>query len=404
VSVRAYTCASCGAPIDPGAQRCPYCKQVLIHQCHAEMQQAPPGPPQQARASAGAVVFQRVVEPVEGAFSLAVPQGWITEGGIQRTDLTRQMIDAQSIEAKLDFAVKRDGAGTVMIRWCPEIKYCDLRSSPAGMMGLFPTGSNYQGMTVSPVLDARQFLINVVFPWAHPRASDAQVVAEERQPLLVERYKQRTAALTASAGVPTESFQYDAAVMTFRFSEDGQPYEEKAQTVIENMGLLAGGMWSNKDTLLIRAPVGELPSWEPILRHIQESVQLDPRWLAREIASQEVLSRSFRSAQQASIARDRRMLEIQREIQAIDREIAQHRVETNAEIMNDNYLTLMELEEYVNPYTKEPEVGSNQWHHRWVSEDGAEFYTDLEEDDPNISGLLNRTDWKRTPIRPRRPL
>jgi hypothetical protein len=71
--------------------------------------------------------------------------------------------------------------------------------------------------------------------------------------------------------------------------------------------------------------------------------------------------------------------------------------------MNDNYLTLMELEEYVNPYTNEPEIGSNQWHYRWVTEDGEEFYTDSEEHDPNIASVLNRTDWRRTAIRPRLP-
>jgi DNA-directed RNA polymerase subunit RPC12/RpoP len=401
VNVRAYACASCGAPVDPRADRCPYCQQVLIHEGRVQPPQNQADPTEAAYTSVRGIVFSRVMEPVEGAFSLAVPKGWSTEGGIQRADLTHQVIDAQSIEAKLDFSVKQDTAGSVMIRWCPEMKYCDLRSSPAGMMGFFPPGSNYQGMTVSPVLPAREFLVNVVFPWAHPQACDVRLVAEECQPLLVNRYRERTAALTA---VPTEHFQYDAAVMTFRYTEDGQPFEEKAQTIIENMGLMAGGMWSNKDTLLIRAPVGELATWEPILRHIQESVQIDPRWLAREIVNQEFLSRSFRSAQQASIARDRRMLEIQQEIQAIDRQITEHRMETNAEIMNDNYLTLMDLEEYVNPYTNEPEVGSNQWHHRWVTEDGTEFYTDLEQDDPNIAGLLNRTDWRRTPVRPRRPL
>ena len=40
----------------------------------------------------------------------------------------------------------------------------------------------------------------------------------------------------------------------------------------------------------------------------------------------------------------------------------------------------------------------------WVTEDGAEFYTDDEYADANMTSLLNRTDWKRTPIRPRRPL
>jgi hypothetical protein len=82
-----------------------------------------------------------------------------------------QVIDAQSIEAKLDFTVKRDGIGSVLIRWCPEMKYCDLSTSPAGMMGMFPPGSNYQGMLVYPVMSAQEFLIQVVFPWAHPEAS-----------------------------------------------------------------------------------------------------------------------------------------------------------------------------------------------------------------------------------------
>ena len=399
--VRAYVCPSCGAPIERRCERCPYCQQFLVHAAPDGARRPGPEPQAQVSRRAGpeSIVFERIVEPMEGAFSLAVPRGWSTEGGIQRADLTHQMIDAQSIEAKLDFSVKEGPAGTVMIRWCPEIKYCDVRSSPAGVMGFFPPGSSYQGMTVSPLLPARDFLINVVFPWAHPQATGGEITAHDRQSLLVQRYKDRAAAL----GVQTGSFQYDAATVTFRYAEEGRAYEEKAQVVIENMGVMAGGMWSNKDTLFIRAPVGELAAWEPILRHIQESVQIDPHWLAREIVNQEFLSRSFRTAQQASIARDRRMLEIQQEIQAVDREITQHRMETNAEIMNDDYLTLMELEEYVNPYTNEPEVGSNQWHHRWVTEDGAEFYTDVGEDDPNISGLLNRTDWRRTPVRPRRP-
>jgi hypothetical protein len=38
-----------------------------------------------------------------------------------------------------------------------------------------------------------------------------------------------------------------------------------------------------------------------------------------------------------------------------------------------------------------------------VTEDGQEFYTDIETDDPNISSALNRSDWKRTKIRPRFP-
>ena len=63
----------------------------------------------------------------------------------------------------------------------------------------------------------------------------------------------------------------------------------------------------------------------------------------------------------------------------------------------------MDQEEYINPFTNEPETGSNQWQHRWVTDAGEEYYTDTEDDDPNITGVFNRSDWQRTYVRPRLP-
>jgi len=71
-----------------------------------------------------------------------------------------------------------------------------------------------------------------------------------------------------------------------------------------------------------------------------------------------------------------------------------------AEIHNDTFLTLTDQEEYINPYTNEVDVGSNQWKHRWVTEGGDVFYTDDENSDPNRVSTLNRTDWKETKVRP----
>jgi len=76
---------------------------------------------------------------------------------------------------------------------------------------------------------------------------------------------------------------------------------------------------------------------------------------------------------------------------------------TNAEIHNDMFLTLMDREEYVNPYTHEVEVGSNQWKYRWVNESEEVIYTDSEEYDPNTDVELNRSDYKRTTIMKRGP-
>ena len=67
------------------------------------------------------------------------------------------------------------------------------------------------------------------------------------------------------------------------------------------------------------------------------------------------------------------------------------------------FLTLTEQEEYVNPYTNEIEVGTNQWQHRWVNESGDVIYTDNESYDPNVDINLNRSDFKRSKIRKRFP-
>lgn len=57
-------------------------------------------------------VFQRIAEPKEQAFTLLVPKGWQSAGGIFRVDPTAQGGPSQSIAAKLDFAVKKDRAGS----------------------------------------------------------------------------------------------------------------------------------------------------------------------------------------------------------------------------------------------------------------------------------------------------
>jgi hypothetical protein len=195
--VRIVACPACGAPLAPGTARCAYCARYLKQA--AGPGQATPATAKTAAAvphassppGAGGRLFRRQTEPNEGAFSLSVPDGWLVEGGIVRADLMRQAVDAQSIAAKVDFAVKRDAAGSVQIRWCPEMRYCDLRVTPAGAMGLFPPGSVYQGMLVSPVVPAADFMVHTLFPWAHPRAGQVRVLARESLPPLAEAYRRR---------------------------------------------------------------------------------------------------------------------------------------------------------------------------------------------------------------------
>ena len=61
---------------------------------------------------------------------------------------------------------------------------------------------------------------------------------------------------------------------------------------------------------------------------------------------------------------------------------------------------IMGTEEYVNPITKQTEVGSNQWNNRWVNQNGEAIYTDDPNYDPARHGL---TGFERSPVRKRFP-
>ena len=330
------------------------------------------------------MVFNRVAEPKEKAFTLLIPKGWQIEGGIMRINPLTQRGAAQSIAAKVDFAVKKDRQGSVMIRWLPDMLYFDASMSPAGQMGLFPPASNYNGMTVYPLMSSGQFISQIVFPFAHPQASSVQIIEQKRLPKLAQKFQQRVHAF-----MPQMTFSYDAGMMTVTYIEGGVRYKEKIVTVIENWGQLGAGMWGNKETFLIRTPVKDFSDWESIFSIIQNSVQLNQQWIIGEL--------------QGQVRRGQIMIETQREMQRIGREITEHRRLTNAEIHNDMFLTLTDQEEYVNPYTNQVEVGSNQWKHRWINESGDVIYTDDEGYNPNVDINLNRSDFKRTPVRKRFP-
>ncbi len=385
-------CPACGAQVElaRGADRmrCVHCGvEFLLNR----------GKDAPNTTGLGQMLFHRRSEPREGAFTLQVPDGWLLEGGIFRANLMQTMVNAQVIEAKLDFAVKRDAAGSVLLRWCPEMKYIDPRMNPAAMLGGM-MGGNYGGMIVSPLPTPVDFLVRVVFPWAHPQASQVQVLHQQALPLLVDSFRQRMAAL----GFPA-MFEYQGGMVVFAYTEGGVQYREHAYTVIENMGWAAGGMWANKDTFLERAPLAEFERWQPVMAHIRDSGHLNPQWLAQEMRSQGILANAYQDAVRQQNRRDRQMLDLQHSLQDADREIVEHRQRTNAEINNDQYLTLMNLEEYMNPYSGDPEYGSNQWNYRWVTAGGEEYYSDNSYEDPNVLGVNNRSDWKLTPIRPRFP-
>ena len=338
--------------------------------------------PAQTKKRLGTVAFDRRPEPNERAFTLLVPQGWRIGGGIVRVNPLTTGAVTQAVAAKCDMVIKKDDPETVGVHFLPTLMYADLTGMPAE--GAFPPGSNYSGCPVVRRMSAEDFLAQGLFPRLRPAAQDVRVTERKKLPEMAAAYKRRIAELPMLGGM----FEFDVALVTIEYTEGSTHYCERLFTVLKYYPQI---LWDNNDTLSFRAPLDQFEMWEPLARIIIYSVQFNSTWVQQEIRGQ---------AERAGI-----ILRTQQEIARIEQEIVAHRQKTNAEINNDMYLTLTGQEEYVNPYTNEVERDSGDWKYRWVTEGGQILFTDNEDYNPNIDPdrPFNRSDFKRSQVRPRFP-
>jgi hypothetical protein len=327
---------------------------------------------QPAKPSNKLVRFHRVSEPREGAFTMLVPDGWSVQGGVYRVDPSRAGGAGNSVAAKVDFIVIRDAAGTAMTHRLPDRLYKDMRSSPAA--GMFPPGSNYNGMVVSPPMDAMSFLLNVVLRQGRPQARNVQVMAKVPLPGVARSHNQ----IDRSMGL-TPDFQNDTALVLVAYDEGRTQYEEVLYTDIQVWGM-GVGMWGNKDTYMARAPASEFAGLCPVFKLMNDSTKLNSQWIIRELQSQS--------------ARGKIIADVQQHNQQIDAEIVRHRQATNAEINNQMQLLLADKTTEINPHTGKRDIvpiynGQGAQAHVFFGNDGtAVLATDPNwdpEKDPNYA-------------------
>jgi len=339
-----------------------------------------PAMAQQRPRSAG-IAFARRAEPNERAFTILVPAGWILRGGIFRVNAARAGGPLNALEAKCDLRFMSDQRGTVAFHILPDIVYAHLGIGG----GFFGPGSNYQGAVVRQIQRADQHL-GALIRAQHPQASGISVLETRRLPGEIEamqRGQAYTNELLRRIGGEQMTFRYDAAGATVEYTEGGVRYREVLLTGIVDMR--AALTWKNTRTLTFRAPAAEWDRWRPVLDIMRSSLRFDPAWVLRESEGQR---------QRADFA-----VSVLREMNRVDQEIAARTRHNNAEIMNDNYLVLTGQEEYVNPFTREVEVDTDQFRYRWTSPSGDRYYTNQDGEDPNR--FMQRSDYRLTPVRRR---
>lgn len=325
------------------------------------------------------MAFRRVSEPREQAFTILVPKGWSTSGGIFRVNAAQAGGPLNAIEAKCDITFKSDARGTVQFRRLPNIVFAVVRGPAAPM---FPTGSNYGGAEVRPLMTAKAALLRL-FRELHPKATNVEVVDARRIEKMTEAYYQAAKAINAQLAQVGIRIDFDTAGMLVDYDEDGMRYRELLYTCITDRK----DTWHNSDTITFRAPVKSFERWKAVFDIMRYSVRLNRRWVVREAGGQE--------------ARAGAVIRVHKEVQRLSRQIARSTGKSRDEVMNESYLMLTGQEEFVDPETKEVELDTSAYRYRWKTPGGDVFYSNDEDADPNVMKVLNRNDYRRTELRKR---
>lgn len=349
-------------------------------QAASQRNQAVKAPPAGTKSSH--VLLKRVWEPNEKAFTVLVPKGWITAGGIFNVNTSQTNGPGNSITPKCDFAVKSDNQGSVMIRWVPTWNYADLTYSPSGF-GLFRPGSYYQGMPVRRIVNTEQFLMELL-KTERPRAANFKIIAKDPMNEVTRAFNRQAEGVNASLRkIGIAPIRIESLAVTVEYTEGSRRYRESLMTTIADNR--AGALqWSNENTIMFRAPASQFESCKPVLDMIQSSRQANPRWLALVAKN---------AGQRAKSA-----LETQAYINRVATEIAASRSKTQAEIRHEQWLFISGQEEYKNPFTGEIERGTSAYRYRWENNQGDVMYVDENGYDPNRYEEYNSREWKRSEV------
>lgn len=353
-----------------------------------------PSPPPQPATASGApsgpkparILLQRHWEPNEKAFTVLVPKGWQIAGGIFNVNPLQTNGPGNTISPKCDFTVKSDNRGNIMVRWLPSWNYADLTYSPTGF-GLFKPGQYYQGMPVRVMVNAKQFITELLAK-ERPQASNLQVLAEDPMNEVTAAFTQKAEAVNNSLRqLGKAPLRFESLAVVVEYTEGGQRFRETFMTTIAD-NRHGAFQWSNENTIACRAPAAAFDSWKPVLDMIQTSRQANPQWLA--------------AVEKAAGQRAKGALETQQYINRVANEIVENRRRTHAEMRHEQWLFISGQEEYKNPFTGEIERGTSAYRYRWENNQGEVLYVDENSYDPNRYEEYNSREWKRSEVWDRR--
>jgi hypothetical protein len=212
---------------------------------------------------------QMIVEPAERAYSLAIPQGWTFQGGVNRNNVGGS--------GTVQFSVKRDAQGMVMSAM-PNFLWFYMDSAPS-IWGAMPGAAENL-----PFISASQYVEKRIVPWMRQFQKDLKVESIVERPDVAELSAQEL----LKAGYPPNMFDVGCAVLETTNTENGIRLRQKSRINVQRQRgsaspwMASPAMWSANQDVYFRALDAEFAAWEPVLTGVLASLKMNPAWQAGE--------------------------------------------------------------------------------------------------------------------------
>jgi hypothetical protein len=333
-----------------------------------------------AADNAGAVHLQRlsVKDPGinnEEAFSMLVPAGWQSQGGIHWEPNLSNLASAQMRIFNPN--------GPEMLELYPIFPYTWTQQ---GIFG-FPRGSVYLGNYVQPPVEPAQYIQQAVLP-NFRKGVQPRIVGRERLPD-VER---ATAATVQEQGVQKQVL---AERVRVEYALNGQPMEEDFYCVMvyATSQMLPGTtFWQANRLYSFRAAKGQLDAQVALLHTMVSSVRIGLKWFNGYMYVVQLW-------QQRQYAAIRQAGELSRHIAKNNEEISDmirgsyENQQRAYDRVNDNFSKYIRgVERYNQPFDGKPVELPSGYDNAWVSSSGEYVLSNDAGYNPNVGSTA---EWRR---------
>lgn len=286
-------------------------------------------------------VYQyRLYEDVtERAFTVLVPEGWQTQGGIMRIDRSQIRTVVDGCGKKLYFSIY-DPKTRASITYYPTEMY----GTTAGASFAQP-GQALNGMIQMPqVLTPSAYVQQIVFPQVRSQATNIQWGQVKSLDALADAWNR---AFHSQDPVPAHIV---AESIEVAYDQNGTRFAELWTALITSVTVQNTTIWMPDFTVSAGAPTSIVEEVAPILKAVITSFRMNPAWMARTIVNFDACTKGVAATQEKIRAVDRQIAKqlrkVQQQMHDIDNEIVANRNKTRSVIQEHEHNTLMGLDKY----------------------------------------------------------